>query len=53
MFPIEGRVEAADAQFLIAGTATTANGVQRVQLEVLDQGSNQWLARRPRHVERR
>jgi PKD repeat protein len=43
VFPIEGRVEEADAEFLIGGTATTANGVQRVQLEVLDQGSNQWL----------
>jgi PKD repeat protein len=42
-FPIAGRVVKADVEFRVGGMATTANGVQRVQLEVIDLGSNQWL----------
>jgi PKD repeat protein len=43
LFPIEGRVETADEEFVVGGTATAASGVQRVQIEVMDLDSNQYL----------
>ncbi len=42
--PIEGRVEEADVEFLVEGTATATSGVQRVQIEVIERGSTRrWL----------
>ena len=41
LYPIEGRVEKADAEFVIGGTATATSGVNRVQLEVIS--NNRWL----------
>jgi PKD repeat protein len=41
--PIEGRIKEAGVQFLVEGTATASSGVQRVQLEVRDRGSRQYL----------
>ena len=41
--PIEGRVEEADVQFIVDGTATATSGVQRVQLKVRDRDSGQYL----------
>ena len=41
--PIQGRVEEADVQFIVDGTATATSGVQRVQLEVRDRDSGQYL----------
>lgn len=41
--PIEGRVEKADEEFVVDGTATATSGVQRVQLEVRDRDSGQYL----------
>ena len=41
--PIEGRVEEADEQFVVDGTATATSGVNRVQLEVWDRDTNQYL----------
>ena len=43
VFPIEGRVEEADVEFLVGGRATATSGVQRVQLEVIDIDSRQYL----------
>ena len=43
VFPIEGRVEEADVEFLVGGRATATTGVQRVQLEVIDMDSRQYL----------
>ena len=43
VFPIEGRVEEADVEFLVGGEATASSGVQRVQLEVIDMDSRQYL----------
>ena len=41
--PIEGRVEEADVQFTVNGTATATSGVQRVQLEVRERDTRQYL----------
>jgi hypothetical protein len=41
--PIEGRVEEADVPFTIDGTATATSGVQRVQMEIRDRDSRQYL----------
>jgi len=43
LFPIEGRVETADDEFIVGGIATAASGVDRVQLEVKDMDSGQHL----------
>ncbi len=36
-------MEEADVEFVVDGTATAASGVQRVQLEVRDRDTNQYL----------
>ncbi|MGE3329039.1 MAG: PKD domain-containing protein, partial [Acidimicrobiia bacterium] len=41
--PIEGRVEPSGEVFTISGTARATSGVQRVQLEVRDRDTNQYL----------
>ncbi len=42
--PIEGRVEEADVEFVVDGTASANSGVQRVQVEMIQRGSPQrWL----------
>ncbi len=41
--PIEGRVEPTGVQFVVDGTATATSGVQRVQLEVRDRNTGQYL----------
>jgi PKD repeat protein len=41
--PIEGRVEEADVEFVVEGVATAASGVQRVQVEVIDRDTRQYL----------
>jgi hypothetical protein len=41
--PIEGRVVPAGTPFSIQGTAKAPNGVSRVQLEIRDNASGQWL----------
>jgi PKD repeat protein len=41
--PIEGRVEPADQEWVIDGTATATSGVNRVQLQVNDRDSGQYL----------
>ena len=41
--PILGRVEPADAEFVVDGTATAASGVQRVQLEVRERDTGRYL----------
>jgi hypothetical protein len=41
--PIEGRVEEGGVDFTIDGTATATSGVNRVQLEIIDRESNQYL----------
>lgn len=38
LYPVEGRVEKADEEFVIGGTATATSGVQRVQVEVVSNG---------------
>ena len=43
LWPIEGRVEATDEEFIVGGTATAVSGVDRVQLEVIDMDSGQYL----------
>ena len=42
--PIEGRVEAGGTPFAITGTATAPTGVKRVQIEIQDRTTKQWLA---------
>ncbi len=41
--PIEGRVEEGNVEFVVDGTARATSGVQRVQLEVQDRDSGQYL----------
>ncbi len=41
--PIEGRVEETGTEFTIDGTATATSGVNRVQVEVQDRNTNQYL----------
>ena len=41
--PIEGRVEEADVEFIVDGTARATSGINRVQLEVWDRTTNQYL----------
>lgn len=41
--PIEGRVEASAVPFDITGTATAPTGVRRVQVEIQDRNTKQWL----------
>ncbi|MBM0125622.1 PKD domain-containing protein [Pimelobacter simplex] len=41
--PIEGRIKPVDEAFEITGTATAATGIQRVELEIQDRGSNRYL----------
>lgn len=41
--PIEGRVKTSDVEFVVDGTATAASGVNRVQVEVRDRDSLQYL----------
>ncbi len=41
--PIEGRVEPGGEEFVIDGTAKATSGVQRVQLELQDRNTNQYL----------
>ncbi len=41
--PIEGRVKPADVPFVIDGLATAASGVNRVQIEVRNRNSGQYL----------
>ncbi|WP_320066098.1 Ig-like domain-containing protein [Micromonospora sp. RTGN7] len=41
--PIEGRVETANASFVIDGQATAPSGVSKVQLEIQNRGSKKWL----------
>ncbi|MGE0167952.1 MAG: PKD domain-containing protein [Nocardioides sp.] len=41
--PIEGRVEETGTEFTIDGTATATSGVNRVQVEIQDRNSNQYL----------
>jgi PKD repeat protein len=41
--PIEGRVEEADQPFTVSGTATATSGVRRVQLEVIERDTGQYL----------
>ncbi len=41
--PIQGRVEEADVEFVVDGTARATSGVNRVQLEVWDRTTNQYL----------
>ena len=42
--PIEGRVEAGGTPFAITGTATAPTGVKRVQIEIQNRTTKQWLA---------
>ncbi len=42
--PIEGRVEAGGTPFAITGTAKAPTGVKRVQVEIQDRNTKQWLA---------
>jgi large repetitive protein len=41
--PIEGRVEPADTEFSIEGTAKNPQGIRRVQVEIQDRNSKQFL----------
>ena len=41
--PIAGRVEVADEEFVVTGTANANSGVNRVQLEVRDRDSGRYL----------
>lgn len=41
--PIEGRIEPIDEPYEITGTATAATGIQRVEVEIQDRGSNRFL----------
>lgn len=41
--PIEGRVEGADEQFVIDGTATATSGIKRVQVEIIDRSTKRYL----------
>lgn len=41
--PIEGRVEGADEQFVIDGTATATSGIRRVQVEIIDRTTKRYL----------
>lgn len=41
--PIQGRVEEADVPFVMDGTATATSGVQRVQIELRDRDTGQYL----------
>ncbi|MFN7150221.1 MAG: PKD domain-containing protein, partial [Microthrixaceae bacterium] len=41
--PIEGRVEGADEQFVIDGTATATSGIRRVQVEIIDRSTKRYL----------
>jgi len=42
--PIEGRVEEADVEFLVEGTASATSGVRRVELQVIERGTTRrWL----------
>ncbi|MFZ2503813.1 MAG: PKD domain-containing protein [Nocardioides sp.] len=41
--PIEGRVEEAAVEFQVTGTATATSGVARVDLQIQDRDTNQWL----------
>ena len=43
LYPIEGRIETADEEFIVGGTATAASGVARVQLEVRDIDTGRYL----------
>ena len=43
LYPIEGRIETADEEFIVGGTAIAASGIQRVQLEVKDIDTGQHL----------
>jgi large repetitive protein len=42
--PIEGRVEVAGTPFTITGTATSPSGVKKVQVEIQNRSTKQWLA---------
>jgi len=42
--PIEGRVKPTGVEFLLDGTATATSGVRRVQVEIIDRGTNRHLA---------
>jgi PKD repeat protein len=41
--PIQGRVEPTDEEFVVDGTARATSGINRVQLEVWDRNTNQYL----------
>ncbi|TDO47196.1 PKD repeat protein [Kribbella sp. VKM Ac-2527] len=41
--PIEGRIKPINEQITITGTASAANGVQRVELEIMDYNSRRYL----------
>jgi PKD repeat protein len=43
LYPIEGRIETADEEFIVGGTATAVSGIDRVQLEVRDMDTGQYL----------